>query len=376
MSERTTLAEPGTDPAHPAGAGRLRLPAWLPFGPVVVPWLVSRVLATGALIVGGSASPDRLTAAWLTSWDGAWYLRIAQFGYGPPPVSPSAQTPWPFFPLLPGVVRALDELGIPDRFAIVAVNHAVFLVALAGVWRLTRDRFGARAAAWATWALALFPVSIVFSMGYPSAVFLAASSWAFVWAGRGRFVLAGVIALAATAVRPNGVIVAAVLAAAVLLADRPLAPAAWRRALLVAAPSALFVAGWCVLCWRWTDDPFVFWTAKSAWDELSVVEFVTGPENGAWPHIVTGSAAVVAVLWWWRRLPPAWLAFSALYLGPPLALGVIGLGRYANECFPVMAAAGGILERLPAALARTAVVVSAAGMVLFGVMVSRYRYLP
>lgn len=378
MSERTTLADPGTDAAPAVGLVRLRLPAWLPFGPVVLPWLVSRLLATGSLILGGSASLGRLTAAWLTSWDGAWYLKIAQFGYGPPPVSPGVQTPWPFFPLLPGVVRAFDEVGIPDRFAIVALNHAVFLVALAGVWRLTHDRFGARAATWATWALALFPISIVFSMGYPSSVFLAASAWAFVWAGRGRFALAGAIALVATAVRPNGVIVAAVLAVAVLVGDGATrwSPVAWRRAVVIGAPSALFLAGWCALCWHWTGDPFVFWTTKAAWDERTVLEFVSDPENGGWPHAITGSAGIAAVVLWWRRLPAAWLAFAALYLGPPLVLGIIGLGRYANECFPVMAAAGGLLERIPAALARVALVVSAAGMVLFGVMVSRYRYLP
>ncbi len=47
----------------------------------------------------------------------------------------------------------------------------------------------------------------------------------------------------------------------------------------------------------------------------------------------------------WRLLPHAWLALTGLYLLPPLLVGIVGLGRYATECFPPFVAAGMILER-------------------------------
>ena len=46
-----------------------------------------------------------------------------------------------------------------------------------------------------------------------------------------------------------------------------------------------------------------------------------------------------------RRLPASWTIFTVLYLLPSLVLGMVGLGRYANECFPPFVAAGVLLER-------------------------------
>lgn len=379
-------------PAHdtaPARPWTDRLLALFPVWPVLVPFVVSRLLAGGSLILGGSESWSKLTALWFVSWDGQWYLGIAQGGFGPPPVDPTVvQSPWPFFPLLPGMVRALAELGLSDRFALVALNHLAFLLALAGVWRLVRRHAGHRAATYTTWATACFPIAIVFSMGYPSSVFLAASVWAVCLLEEHHDVGAAALALVATAVRPNGIVVAVVLVAAVVLADRVPGPflasllrlrptgASLRRAALVGAPSVLFVVVWCALCWRWTGDPFVFWTTKAAWHELTIVQFVRTPENGAIPHAITGVAAIAAFVLVARRFPLHWSLFALLYLGPPLVLGVVGLGRYANECFPVMAAGGVLLDRMPTWLARVMIAVSAAGLVLFGVLVSRYRYLP
>src|SRR6185437_7712739 len=103
-----------------------------------------------------------------------------------------------------------------------------FLVALAGVYRLASRRGGSRVAALAVWALALFPASFVFSMTYPSAIFLAASVWAFVLVEERHDLAAGLVVVAAALVRPNGLVVALALIVAVRT---------WRRAVIVAAPS-------------------------------------------------------------------------------------------------------------------------------------------
>ena len=135
-----------------------------------------------------------------TRWDGAFYLDIARNGYGPVDI-PFPK--WPFFPLLPGLIRALSEVA-DDKAAIFVLNQVLFLVALAGVYRLASRHGGATVARLSVWSLALFPASFVFSMTYPSAIFLAASVWAFVLVEDDHDLAAGLVAVGAAMVRPNG----------------------------------------------------------------------------------------------------------------------------------------------------------------------------
>ena len=48
-----------------------------------------------------------------------------------------------------------------------------------------------------------------------------------------------------------------------------------------------------------------------------------------------------------RRFPPTWTWYTALYLVPSLALGIVGLARYATEAFPPYIAAGTLIEKRP-----------------------------
>ena len=134
---------------------------------------------------------------------------------------------WPFAPGLPALIRVLGELG-DDRVLIFVVNQLAFLVALFGLYRLAARHGGPRVALLAVWALALFPASFVFSMTYPSAIFLAASVWGFLLVEQRTLtgdLGAGVLAAVAASVRPNGVVVAVALVVAVWWS--------WRRVLCV-----------------------------------------------------------------------------------------------------------------------------------------------
>jgi Gpi18-like mannosyltransferase len=93
------------------------------------------------------------------------------------------------------------------------------------------------------WAVALFPTSFLFSMVYPSALILAASVWAFLFAEEHRDLPAGALAAVATLARPNGIIVAIALALAVHLA--------WKRLPAILGPSAVAFGAW--LLFVWTD---------------------------------------------------------------------------------------------------------------------------
>src|SRR5205823_8945938 len=82
------------------------------------------------------------------------------------------------------------------------------------------------------------------------------------------------------------------------------------------------------------------------WQEISAAGLVDG--HAKWsvlPHAALALAAILAVVLARRRLPAAWLVFVALYLLPSLITGMVGLARYANECFPPFVAAGEILEQ-------------------------------
>jgi hypothetical protein len=224
------------------------------------------------------------------------------------------------------------------------------LLALAGVWRIARRHTSDDASRLAVWALALFPTAFVFSMVYPSAIFLATSVWAFVLVEEHHDVLAGMLAATAALTRPNGFVVAIALTIGVAAAaSRP-----WWRVARVAGPSFVALGLWCALCWRWTGNPIVFLTTKRGWHELDLVDFVRHPirDPNAFLHLALGVAAGVVVLLRRRRLPVSWTLFSGLYLIPSLGLGVVGLGRYTNECFPPFVAAGELLERARATTRR------------------------
>ena len=78
-----------------------------------------------------------------------------------------------------------------------------------------------------------------------------------------------------------------------------------------------------------------------------------------------------------KRLPLSWLVFGALYLIPSLQLGMVGVGRYANECFPPFVGAGQILERWPRAGAVRGVRgCRRVGLVVFAFVAARYELVP
>ena len=161
---------------------------------------MSRLVCAGVIVAASSWPFDGgLKFRGFQMWDGVWYTAIARDGYGVLPVG-GLQTRWPFFPLLPGIMRGFGEIGLGDQAVTVILNELVLLVAFAGVYRIATRHASAEASVLAVWALALFPASFLFSMIYPSAIFLAATVWAFVLVeDRHDVAAAAVVAVAAIA---------------------------------------------------------------------------------------------------------------------------------------------------------------------------------
>jgi hypothetical protein len=349
---------------------------FVPWRPVLLAWLVSRVLAVVVLMVIGSRTPPEPDITRLILMDGGWYKHIAAHGYGPPPF-PGVWSVWPFFPLYPAIVSALHALGSPYSLAQIAVSTGALLVALAGLWRLAQRHVSRTAATYAVWITALFPGAITFAMGYPDALFLAAAVWAFLFIEERRPLAAGLAALLATATRPNGFIVAASLIVAVLVQarlDRRRTDRVIKSVAAVVAPSVAFLVGWMAVCWYHTGDPLVFYSAKSAWIEYTVFE---APQH--WPavfHLILAALLLVPFLVLIRRQPPSWIVLVALTIVPSLFLGVVGLGRYAVQCFPLPIAAGALMEHTSARVNRLLLVGSAAGVVVWGLLIIKASYVP
>ena len=352
-----------------------------PTGHVLAAFVLSRVVAVAALVIGGSVDAGRLSTDGLTSWDGQWYLMIARHGYGRVPVAQPG-TRWPFFPLLPATARALGLVGVSPRWGLIVVANVAFVIALAGVWRLASGFFSRRVAVISVWAAAVAPFGSVFSMGYPSSLFLAASTWAFVFVHERRYLAAGAMGVVATLARPNGVVVLVGLAVAVcwsattrVTAGEPRQPVT-RVLGIVCGPGLVALGVWCIQLWRWTGDPVAFWSAKSAWNELTIVRLVQTWGSDALPHVVVAALAITLVGLAARRLEPAWIVYTACYLLPSLGLGIIGLGRYSGECFPVLVACGIALERAARAIKAILLASSAAAMAVVAIVMTTYRLIP
>jgi hypothetical protein len=159
-------------------------------------------------------------------WDAAWYLAIADSGYGPDPARAA------FFPLYPLLVRAVATpavlLGAPVPAANLVAGVAVSLAALvAGLWavhRMAALEVGAERARLAVLLVAVFPTSLFFSAVYSEALFLAASAGSLCAGRLGRWGWAGALGALAAATRNTGVLLVVALALLYLYgprADRP-----------------------------------------------------------------------------------------------------------------------------------------------------------
>ena len=115
--------------------------------------------------------------------------------------------------------------------------------------------------------------------------------------------------------------------------------------LRVALPGAAGLGLWLLYNQRRTGDPLRFFDAKRAWHEVDLLTFVQRPGLNATIHFGIAAAAVALVIAARRWLPTSWLVYTVLYLVPWLALGMVGLGRYANDTFPPFSAAGDLLAQ-------------------------------
>jgi hypothetical protein len=356
--------------ARPDHTVATRLRSVFPFRSVVLPWLLARLLVVPLLVL--RSPPDQgFHPHWLLAMDGGWFRVIALDWYKVD--NGGCICEYPFFPLFPAAGGALMRVGVPSTVALAGLAWVAALLAMAGARLLAARHVSERAGDLTPWVIALAPGALTLVLGYSDAFFLAALVWAVVAVDHRRWWSAGLLAAAATASRPNGVIAVVAVMAVALLAG-----AGWRRLVIVATPSVAFLAGWMLYLHHTTGDALLFWHAKSLWVETTFSEFLDDPTHQRLVmfHIVVLLAYVVPYVMRWRRQPPAWTVVVLLGLAPSLALGLVGLARYVILAFPIPIAVADLLAGQRRSTVIAVLTVSAIALMVFARLVVVHSWVP
>jgi hypothetical protein len=332
------------------------------------------VRALGTLMLWGmTALRDRPLN--LRPWDGDWYLKIAEHGYAAAAVGMSdihgAASPdaaMAFFPGYPLLVRFLAPVvGHSYLAAGLTVSTVAGVAAAYGVARLARHLGGLRRAELLAVALvAGAPMSVVYTLPYPTALLVALSAWTLVALLERRWWSAAPLALAVGLMEPMAapVIPAVMVAAGVdvyrgralwgpLLAAG-LAPAGMFGYLLWVRGTSTVPGGYFEISRAGWGAHIDFGVTAATW----IFDTFTGSRD---TFVVLTAAAIIAACVGlaaaWRRMP--WPV--RVYTAATLAL-IVGSGgliqdrvRLLLSMFPLLVAAA---VRLGRARRRAAITVT------------------
>jgi Gpi18-like mannosyltransferase len=234
-SAEGTRTPDSTVTARP-GIGRLRDEGWAAM--LFIATRVVQLLVLAWMAPAGTKIGDKLL-----SWDGGWFLNVAEQGYphGFAYDASGAVTGngLAFFPLYPMLIRGLAALGPSYASSAIVITALAGLAGAVVIFELGRvladdGRLGEaarrrpKAVGYALVVLVYGqPMSVVFSMGYTEGLFVALVAGALLAAYRRSWLFAGLLGVLAGLTRPTGAAVAVALAvaAAARIAD----PEAGRR---------------------------------------------------------------------------------------------------------------------------------------------------
>jgi hypothetical protein len=209
----------------------------------------------------------------LQNWDGVWYLALVSHGY--PKYGSPLQTTLGFLPLYPLLTYAIAQLlSSSYLFAAMVISIVGGFIATVLVGRLAKTWWGEDASRRAVILFCLFPGSIVFSMVYSEGVLIPLIAGCFIALERRRWVLAGLLAGASTAVAP---VALAIVPACAIAAGLEIRARGWRdpearRALLAPLLAPLGLVLFALFLWHWSGSPFASYTAQHhGWSERTTL---------------------------------------------------------------------------------------------------------
>jgi hypothetical protein len=167
-----------------------------------------RVLHSNALTDRLMPQSDRFLYATLGIWerfDTLWYIHIAQFGYD----RPAAIV---FYPLYPILIHVASWLFHPPLLAALLVSTTSTFFYFWGIQRLVELDYSRGTALRALFLAGIWPAAFILLAGYAETLVLAFSVWSIYFARKGRWPLAGLLAVFAGASKAVGCFVVAPLA--------------------------------------------------------------------------------------------------------------------------------------------------------------------
>ncbi|MFF7975986.1 hypothetical protein [Streptomyces sp. NPDC007905] len=239
--------------------------------PALALFAAVRLAGVAVVIVVNHLTGHPLVRNLAHSWDSRWYLHIATHGYGHLIWITRAgrvQADWAFFPLYPGLVRALTTvLPLSPGQAGLLIAWAAAGVAAYGVYVLGHHLHGRAVATALVGLWAVLPHAVELTIAYTESLFAALAVWSLYCVLKGRWLWAGSLAALAGLSRPTGFAVAAAVglaAAQEVLRRRGRVPAAlWAGALM--AP--LGWLGYVLWVGQQTGDLLGgYFRVQSAWD--------------------------------------------------------------------------------------------------------------
>lgn len=207
---------PAAGTARPRGSGPILAGAARRAWPALA--LYALVRTVGVLVV--LPHTDRSVLQVLASrFDTTWYVLIAEEGYPATCPVQGELCRYAFFPLYPGLIRAVTALTpLSAQWAAWLIAVTASLAAAWGVYAVVERVAGRRAGIVSVVLWGLVPHAVVESMAYTEALFTALSAWALYAVLTRRWITAGVLAVLAGLTRPPGAAVAATVALCALWA--------------------------------------------------------------------------------------------------------------------------------------------------------------
>ena len=316
MAHAPAPTSPDTTSERAAAAGRSSTADLVK---VATAWyLLNRLVGTIALFLSVNLAGARFGWRYLlTTGDGRFYLGISKYGYFDLPTSADAgervYSSIGFFPLLPGLIRAVDTLLPGDALVAGTVVCSVAAwAACVAVTLLAREVYDDRAARRAAALIACFPGAFVFSFLYTEGLLIAAVAASLILLRRKAWVWAGVAGAVATLARPSGIAIVAAAGVVALVEIRRHRTWAslWSPAIAVTG-MASFLA---YLGWR-TGEPLAwFHNQRDFWNQRNdlggyVIEWLQVPfQSGFKPtdhriHAFILLALIPVLIGFYRRPP-------------------------------------------------------------------------
>lgn len=281
-------------------------------------------------------------------WDAAWFLWIAQDGYGPDGRAA-------FFPGYPILVRAAAApLGGDMAVGALVVSNLAFLASLTVLYGLTTSELGPDLARRAVALFACFPTSFFFLAPYSESLFLLGTLLAFRWARAGRWGTAAAATFTASLTRSIGVVLAPALMLEATRQHRR-DDVSLARSLPAAAAALMGPLGYGLWWWLVRGERLTTpLHAESSWSREATFPLVTlvGGFMKAWDalsshtalHLVSDAAlaliVLVAAVACVRKLAASYSVYVWLSLLVPLTYPstyrpFVSIPRYAVVLFPL-----------------------------------------